>query len=49
MRLLSLACSKLKLTDFGLAEVNRRTGIETSPKEIVPAEIGRDGMAEPSG
>jgi hypothetical protein len=44
MRLLSFSCNKLKLTDFGLVAVNRRTGIETNPKEIIPAETGRAGI-----
>jgi hypothetical protein len=30
--------------DLGLVAVNRRTGMETNPKEIIPAEIGRAGI-----
>src|SRR5271169_3450051 len=44
MRLLSLAWSRLKLMDLGLVAVNRRTGIETKPKEITPVDIDRDGI-----
>jgi NAD(P)-dependent dehydrogenase (short-subunit alcohol dehydrogenase family) len=45
---LSFSCNKLKLTDLGLVAVNRRTGMEINPKEIIPAEIGRAGIKQPS-
>src|SRR5579871_2652640 len=46
MRLLSLAWSKLKLTDLEEVAGKTATGIETRPNEILPLAIGRDAMGE---
>src|SRR5579862_1822415 len=48
MRLMSLACSRWKLTDLELVAGNNRTGIETSPKVRLAVDIERAGMVETS-
>src|ERR1700722_1254903 len=48
MRLMSLACSKWKLTDLELVAGNNRTGIETSPKVRLAVDIERAGMRRTS-
>src|SRR5215471_17169422 len=45
MRLLSFACSRLKLIAFELVAGNKRTGIETSPKVILAVAIDRGAIA----
>jgi hypothetical protein len=46
MRLKSLACNRLKETDFDRVAENSFTGIETSPKEILPLPAGRAAIGK---